>query len=280
MLFKPKQFIQPPPTLAGSAFIASEQYFHTPGTLVAMLGKGADGMPFCVDLAKMPHTLIAGTTGSGKSVMLQCILASLLTRYGPSQLQLIMIDTKRVELGPYKRIKHLPFDVAKTAKDAILQLAWACREMGARYQNIERQGKRSFDGMYTPTLIVIEELADLMLDKATKKQIESLIVRIAQLGRAAGIYLLMATQRPSVDVVTGLIKANIPGRICMTVASWRDSMVMLDQRGAEDLNGRGDCLVMIPGQRDLQRVQGEYISENNTDKLIAYWKDKRQYITR
>ena len=131
-----------------------------------------------------------------------------------------------------------------------------------------------------PTLIVIEELADLMLDKATKKQIEHLIVRIAQLGRAAGIYLLMATQRPSVDVVTGLIKANVPGRICMTVASWRDSMVMLDQRGAEDLNGRGDCLVMIPGHRDLQRVQGEYISENNTDKLIAYWKDKRQYITR
>lgn len=131
-----------------------------------------------------------------------------------------------------------------------------------------------------PTLIVIEELADLMLDKATKKQIEHLIVRIAQLGRAAGIYLLMATQRPSVDVVTGLIKANVPGRICMTVASWRDSMVMLDQRGAEDLNGRGDCLVIVPGQRDLQRVQGEYINESNTDKLIAYWKDKRQYITR
>lgn len=280
MFFKPKQFIQPPPSLAGSAFIASEQYFYTPGTLVAMLGKGADGMPFCVDLAKMPHTLIAGTTGSGKSVMLQCILASLLTRYSPSQLQLIMIDTKRVELGPYKGIKHLPFDVAKTAKDAILQLTWACREMDARYQNIERKGLRSYDGLYVPTLIVIEELADLMLDKATKKQIETLIVRIAQLGRAAGIYLLMATQRPSVDVVTGLIKANVPGRICMTVASWRDSMVMLDQRGAEDLNGRGDCFVMIPGHRDLQRVQGEYIEENKIFKLIAYWKDKRQYITR
>lgn len=118
-----------------------------------MLGKGADGMPFCVDLAKMPHTLIAGTTGSGKSVMLQCILASLLTRYSPSQLQLLMIDTKRVELGPYKGIKHMPYDVAKTAKDAILQLTRACREMDARYKNIERRGKRSFDGMYTPTQI-------------------------------------------------------------------------------------------------------------------------------
>lgn len=280
MFFKPKQFIQPPPTLAGSAFIASQKYFETPGMLVAMLGTGVDGMPFCVDLAKMPHTLIAGTTGSGKSVMLQCILSSLLTRYSPSQLQLIMIDTKRVELGPYKGIKHMPYDVAKTAKDAILQLTWACREMDARYQNIERKGLRSYAGLYVPTLVVIEELADLMLDRATKKQIEHLIVRIAQLGRAAGIYLLMATQRPSVDVVTGLIKANVPGRICMTVASWRDSMVMLEQRGAEDLNGRGDCLVMVPGHRDLQRVQGEYIAEQNTDKLIAYWKDKRQYIAR
>lgn len=290
MLFKQKHYITPDlhdidhsepanNTVPAGYCIATKDFLERSGALLSVAGT-ENGAPFYIDLASMPHTLIAGATGSGKSVMVNSIICSLLCKYSPSQLGLIMIDTKRVELTPYDGIKHLLFPVATEPDRAQLLLRWACKEMETRYSVMQRERVRTYKGLWPPLLIVIEELADLMLDRTHRKEIERLIVRIAQLGRAAGIHLLLATQRPSVDVVTGLIKANVPGRICMAVASYRDSMIMLDRKGAEELNGRGDCLIQIPGERMLHRVQGAYIADKDIDTIATHWRDKRRHIVK
>lgn len=232
-----------------------------------VLGATVDNNPLVIDIAKMPHLLIAGATGSGKSVLLHSIIGSMLYRGTPSTLQLLMIDPKQVELTAYDGLPHLVRPVITNVQIAVSVLDRVCEVMDDRYKDI-RRGITNHPRL----VIVIDELADLML--TSKKAVEPAIVRIAQLGRAAGIHLIIATQRPTVNVVTGLIKANMPARIALTMASYRDAGVM-EVSGAAKLAGRGDALFQSPDHTIAPiRFQAAYTSDADVAAIVRYWKSK------
>lgn len=246
------------------------------------IGRDIAGTPIIGDLAKMPHLLVAGQTGSGKSVMINAILTSMLYRNSPSDLKLILVDPKRVELAPYEDIPHLLTPVITEPEKCISALKWATAEMERRYTALAEIKKRNIEeyndfkkeeGM-PYIVIVIDELADLMMMAA--RDVEALIVRIAQKARAVGIHLILATQRPSVDVITGLIKANVPARIAFTTASQIDSRTIIDQMGAEKLLGRGDMLFLTSDMPKPKRVQGALIDNDETGKVTDFIRAQRE----
>jgi len=244
------------------------------------LGRDVSGAAVVADLGRMPHLLLAGATGSGKSACLNAILASLLFFHTPEELKLLLVDPKRVELTRYNRIPHLLAPVVVDTEKVIVALRWVIREMESRYEAFAKVGARSIEG-YNRTarskgqdvlpfiVVVIDELADVML--AAPDEVERTLCRIAQMARATGIHLVVATQRPSVDVVTGLIKANFPARVSFAVSSQVDSRVILDTPGAEKLLGRGDMLYMASDSPELRRVQGCWVSEEELDALVRFW---------
>ena len=243
-------------------------------TLPVGLGKDISGRAVFFDLAEMPHLLVAGTTGSGKSVMLNALLTSLLLTTDPREVKMVLIDPKRVELSYFGRIPHLITPVVTDVKKAANALGWAVSEMERRYEVLEREGVRSLDGYNarseTPmpyVVLVIDELADLMMQAAAK--VEDAVIRIAQKARAVGLHLVVATQRPSVDVITGMIKANIPSRIAFAVSSQVDSRVILDSPGAESLLGMGDMLFKPVSAARASRVQGAFISEVEVERVVC-----------
>ncbi|MCB0078249.1 MAG: DNA translocase FtsK [Anaerolineales bacterium] len=260
--------------------LVSKAFKSLDSQLAFALGRDVSGQPVAADLGRMPHLLIAGATGAGKSVCINTIIASFLFRNNPDQLKFLMIDPKMVELIPYNGIPHLIAPVVTDMERAVGALTWAMREMDRRYKLFSAAAKRNLDS-YNAMLvqqgdeplpyivIVIDELADLMMVAAD--QVERLISRIAQMARATGIHLLLATQRPSVDVVTGLIKANVPARIAFAVASQIDSRVILDTGGAEALLGRGDMLFQAPDSSKLHRLQGCFVSDHELSELVGHW---------
>ena len=246
--------------------------------LTVALGKGAGGEAGAADLAKMPHLLIAGATGSGKTVCLNAIIACLLMQNTPDELRFIMIDPKRVELTPYNSIPQLAIPVIVNAEKAIEALRWLNQEMDNRYQQLAKAGVRNIEGYNKnragkdkmPYLIlVIDELADLMM--AGFDEVEHILCRLAQLARAIGIHLIVATQRPSVDVVTGLIKANFPTRLSFAVTSQVDSRTILDSVGAEKLLGKGDMLFMPTDAAKPKRLQGCFVADAEIERLVYFW---------
>ena len=268
---------------------SSEDFRKGCGPLTMILGKDIAGRPFMADLTRMPHLLVAGATGAGKSVCLNGILLSLLYRTQPEEMRLLLVDPKRIEMAMYADEPHLIHPVVTEMSEAKNALDWAVHEMDQRYEAMARMGVRnvasynqrlaSYNGQLPPDLadleplpylvIVIDELADLMMTAA--REVETSIVRLAQLARAAGIHMILATQRPSVDVVTGLIKANFPCRISFQVTSRHDSRTILDQAGAEHLLGRGDMLFKPSGGR-LQRLHGPFLSDEEVQNVVGYWK--------
>lgn len=251
------------------------------GPLTFALGRDVSGTPTATDLSKMPHMLIAGATGSGKSIMINSLLTSLLYRNSPDEMKLILVDPKRVELGLYNDIPHLLTPVIVEPEKCISALKWAVAEMDRRYKLLAEVGNRNIteynnahkqDSM-PYIVIVIDELADLMVLAAA--DVETLIVRLAQMARAVGIHLVLATQRPSVDVITGIIKANIPARLAFSVASQVDSRTILDQMGAEKLLGKGDMLFASPEFMKPRRIQGVFISEKETKAVTDYLRTVR-----
>ncbi len=245
------------------------------------LGRDVSGRPIAADLATMPHLLIAGTTGSGKSVCVNTIIASLLMQATPDELKLVMVDPKRVELTFYNGVPHLLAPVVVDLERVVPALQWVAREMDERYRKFARDGSRNITEFNAKAVavgqkampylvVVIDELADLMM--MAPDETERVVTRLAQLARATGIHLVIATQRPSVDVVTGLIKANFPSRIAFAVASSVDSRVILDQPGAERLLGRGDMLFQAPDAATPVRMQGAYVSEMELNRLILFWR--------
>ena len=264
--------------------IASKEYKDSQSKLTFAIGKDIAGKNIVSDIAKMPHLLIAGATGSGKSVCINTIIASILYKSGPEDVKMIMIDPKIVELGIYNGIPHLFVPVVTDPRKAAGALAWAVSEMEKRYaafsehnvrdlksfnEQIER-GVSSAEKM-PQIVIIIDELADLMM--VASKEIEESIIRLAQKARAAGIHLIIATQRPSVDVITGLIKANIPSRIAFAVSSQVDSRTILDGGGAEKLLGRGDMLFSPIGMSKPLRVQGAFVSDGEIENLVEHIKN-------
>jgi S-DNA-T family DNA segregation ATPase FtsK/SpoIIIE len=260
--------------------LESEPFQKLKSTLRFTLGKDVAGMPYAADLTAMPHLLIAGTTGSGKSVCVNAILSCFLINNTPDQLRLILVDPKRVELTNYNGIPHLLAPVVTDAERVVAALQWMMREMDNRYRKFAEAGARNISD-YNARLeargqkripylvVVIDELADLMM--LAPDETERTITRLAQLARATGLHLIIATQRPSVDVLTGLIKANFPARIAFAVASGTDSRVILDQPGAERLLGRGDMLFQAPDAPAPVRLQGVYVSETEIQRLVTYW---------
>jgi len=259
----------------------SPPYQKMPSTLRLALGETVRGAPAIADLAKMPHLLIAGATGSGKSVCINAIIACLLFNNTPETLKLMLVDPKRVELVGFNGVPHLLAPVVVEMDEVVGALRWAIKEMERRYQVFAALGVRNIDGynkkVTTTTgqtlpylVIIVDELADLMMVSA--EEAERLICRLAQLARATGIHLILATQRPSTDVVTGLIKANFPARIAFAVASSIDSRVILDSVGAEKLLGRGDMLFMAPDAPAPERLQGAFVTDRELDKLVKYWR--------
>lgn len=246
--------------------------------LAVALGKDVAGKPVVADISKMPHVLIAGATGSGKSVLINSMIASVLFRAAPTEVKFILVDPKRVELSEYNNIPHLLTPVIVDLEKILSSLKWAMAEMDRRYKLFAQSGVRNISGYnemagFTSLpyiLIIIDELADLM--SFAPVEIEDAICRLAQMARATGIHLVVATQRPSVDVITGLIKANITCRIAFNVASMVDSKVIIDQPGAEKLLGRGDMLYLPPDYPKPARIQGVYVSDSELDKLIEYLK--------
>jgi S-DNA-T family DNA segregation ATPase FtsK/SpoIIIE len=246
--------------------------------LTLALGKGAGGEAVAADLSRMPHLLIAGATGSGKTVCLNSIVCCLLLHYTPNDLRFIMIDPKRVEMTPFNSIPHLATPVIVDTNKALGTLRWLNQEMDKRYQQLAADGARNIEGYNKnrsgdeklPYLVlVIDELADLMM--AGFDEVEHVLCRLAQLSRATGIHLIVATQRPSVDVVTGLIKANFPTRISFAVTSQVDSRTILDMGGAEKLLGRGDMLYMPTEAAKPKRLQGCYVSDAERERLVYFW---------
>jgi len=245
------------------------------------VGRDVAGQPVVADLASMPHLLIAGATGSGKSVCINAIIAGFLTTHTPETLRLLLVDPKMVELTSYNGIPHLLAPVVVDLERVVGVLNWATREMDRRYKIFSRLGVRNLvaynelavsrnEKIMPYIVIVIDELADLMM--MAPDEVERTVTRIAQMARATGIHLVIATQRPSVDVVTGLIKANFPARIAFAVTSQVDSRVILDTPGAERLLGRGDMLFMAPDSSKLQRLQGVFVSDRELARLVRYWK--------
>ncbi len=247
-------------------------------TLPVGLGKDISGRAVFFDLAEMPHLLVAGTTGSGKSVMLNGLLTSLLLTTDPRQVKMVLIDPKRVELSPFGRVPHLITPVVTDVKKAANALQWAVAEMERRYEVLEKMGSRSLEGynlraetQMPYVVIVIDELADLMMQAGAK--VEDSIVRLAQKARAVGIHLVVATQRPSVDVITGMIKANVPSRVAFAVSSQVDSRVIMDSGGAEFLLGMGDMLFKPVSALRPSRVQGAFISEGEVERVVGATED-------
>ena len=259
--------------------IESEPFQKIRSKLGFALGKDVAGKSIAYDLTAMPHLLIAGTTGSGKSVCVNSLLIALLMQNTPNDLRMILVDPKRVELTGYNGIPHLLSPVVVDAERVVGALQWVQREMDARYHRFSQVGARNiaeYNRKNSPTLpyllVLVDELADLMM--LAPEETERSLTRLAQLARATGIHLVLATQRPSVDVVTGLIKANFPARVAFAVASGVDSRVILDQPGAERLLGRGDMLFQAPDAAAPVRIQGVWISEPEIQRVVDYWKDQ------
>ena len=248
--------------------------------VMVALGTDVTNQPIAVDVAAMPHMLIAGSTGSGKSVALNSFLCSILFRASPQEVRLILVDPKRVELSWYDNIPHLLTPVIIESKKVVASLNWAVNEMNNRYKLLQEVGVRDIAGYNEVAghsamfhiVIVIDELADVMM--YAPAEVEEAVTRIAQMARAVGIHLVLATQRPSVDVLTGLIKANIPARIAFNVSSMTDSRVILDTPGAEKLLGKGDMLFLSPDRARPIRVQGTYVSDKEIKRLIQHIKDQ------
>ncbi|MBV1908137.1 MAG: DNA translocase FtsK 4TM domain-containing protein [Kangiellaceae bacterium] len=290
--------------------IASQEFDDSKSGLTMALGKDISGAPTVIDLIKMPHLLVAGTTGSGKSVGINAMLVSILYKSSPAEVRMIMIDPKMLELSVYEGIPHLLTPVVTDMKEAANSLRWAVAEMERRYQLMSALGVRNLAGynkkitdaikrgepildpLWKPEdsmdsqapelellpkiVIVIDELADMMM--IVGKKVEELIARIAQKARAAGIHLLLATQRPSVDVITGLIKANIPSRIAFQVSSKIDSRTILDQMGAEQLLGQGDMLYLPGGTSIPTRVHGAFVDDDEVHRVVADWKKRGEPV--
>ena len=272
--------------------IESRPFRESSSKLTIALGKTIDGLNYVADLAKMPHLLIAGTTGSGKSVGVNALIVSILYRARPDEVKFILIDPKRLELGLYEDIPHLATPIIVDPKLASRSLKWAVAEMERRYRDLAGWGVRNIDGYNTEIMrrnlikeyddkgepwkplpyivIIIDELADLMMTSG--REVEESITRLAQMARAVGIHLVLATQRPSVDVITGLIKANFPSRISFRVSSKVDSRTIIDTNGAEQLLGRGDMLFLPPGTSRLIRVHGAFIEEKEISRIVAHIK--------
>ncbi|MCP3741113.1 DNA translocase FtsK [Rossellomorea sp. BNER] len=270
-----------------SEIITSEAFRDSDSPLTAALGLDISGQPIVTDLSKMPHGLIAGATGSGKSVCINSILVSLLYKANPEELKLLLIDPKMVELAPYNRIPHLVSPVITDVKAATAALKWAVEEMERRYELFAHTGVRDItrfnelakrEGRLKNKLpyivIIIDELADLMM--MSPADVEEAICRIAQKARACGIHLIIATQRPSVDVITGLIKANVPTRIAFSVSSGVDSRTIIDSSGAERLLGKGDMLFLENGSSKPTRLQGTYVSDDEIDDIVRHAREQQE----
>jgi DNA segregation ATPase FtsK/SpoIIIE, S-DNA-T family len=288
--------------------IEAPAYQRARGLLPLALGKDLEGSPYVADLARMPHLLIAGATGSGKSVCINTIITSLIYRHSPATLRLLLVDPKMVELSMYGDLPHLRHPVVTDPEDAALALRWAVYEMGRRYELLSVNNVRSIaefnrrveegvvlrrnepvgpegdpdrwiydDGPLPFVVIVVDELADLMM--VVQSEIERPLAQLAQKARAIGIHLIVATQRPSVNVITGLIKANFSCRIGFRVSSKVDSRTILDQNGADALLGNGDMLFMPPGTSDPVRIQGAFVSTAETERLMAWYRDQERERT-
>ena len=278
--------IEVPNRLVSTVFarevIDSPEFSKSRSKISFAVGKDIGGNRIIGDIAKLPHMLIAGTTGSGKSVCMNSLIISLLYKASPDEVKLIMVDPKMVELGVYNGIPHLLIPVVTDPKKAAGALQWAVTEMMRRYRLMADAGVRDLDSFnkmavssdefekLPQVVVVIDELADLMLVAA--KEVEESICRIAQMGRAAGIHLVIATQRPSADVITGLMKANIPSRIAFAVASAMESRIILDTAGAEKLVGKGDMLYAPLGQGKPKRVQGCFITDDEVQQVVNFVK--------
>jgi S-DNA-T family DNA segregation ATPase FtsK/SpoIIIE len=272
--------------------VESKQFRESNSKLTIALGKTIDGLNYVADLAKMPHLLIAGATGAGKSVGVNSLIVSILYKARPDEVKFILVDPKRLELGLYDGIPHLATPIITDPKRAAISLKWAVSEMEKRYKDLAGWGVRNIDGFNAEVerrnfakdfddngeawktlpyiVIIIDELADLMM--VSGHDVEEAITRLAQMARAVGIHLVLATQRPSVDVITGLIKANFPSRISYRVSSKVDSRTIIDANGAEQLLGRGDMLFLPPGTSRLVRVHGAYVDETEIGKIVAHVK--------
>ncbi|MCX7020140.1 MAG: DNA translocase FtsK [Candidatus Sumerlaeota bacterium] len=274
--------------------LATDTFRNHPSPLAFALGKTISGEPYVCDLATMPHLLIAGTTGSGKSVCLNSVICSILFRKQPNEVKFIMIDPKRVELNVYSDIPHLLAPVVCDARKAATALAWATEQMDERYKRLASLGVRNIDGYnaivqsrenhpkaaglqldYMPhIIIVVDELADLML--IARNEVEDSVIRLAQMSRSVGMHLIIATQRPSVNIITGIIKANFPCRVAFQVSSKVDSRTILDMNGAEALLGRGDMLFSAAGTSKPIRLQGCYVSDQEVERIADYVRQQQQ----
>ena len=264
--------------------IESSLFKNSASNITVALGKDIAGNPVVMDLAAMPHLLIAGATGSGKSVCINSIITSLLYKASPAQVKLILIDPKMVELSHYNGIPHLLAPVVTEPRKATAVLNWVVQEMTNRYKEFARTGVKDIHRYnqvkqlenskeYLPQIVVvIDELSDLMM--VSPAEVEDAICRLAQMARASGIHLVVATQRPSVDVITGIIKANIPSRISFAVSSQVDSRTILDMAGAEKLTGKGDMLYYPAGEQKPIRVQGALVQEEEIERVVSFIKSQ------
>ncbi|TRZ96423.1 DNA translocase FtsK [bacterium] len=262
--------------------LSSKEFKDSESRLTLSLGKDIAGQPIVAFLDDMPHLLIAGTTGAGKTVCVNSLILSMLFRATPNELKFLMIDPKMVELAPFNGLPHLLCPVVNDAKKASLALGWVVNEMEERYRLLAKVGARNIDSYNIKQenipyiVVIIDEFADLM--NVARDQIESTITRLAQLSRAVGIHLILATQRPSVDVITGVIKANLPARISFKVASKVDSRTVLDMNGADKLLGKGDMLFLRPGESKLIRIQGTLVSDKEIEKVVDFIKSQAEPV--
>ena len=257
-----------------SEIISSDNFYKKEIKLPIALGKSISGSPIIADLTSMPHLLVAGTTGSGKSVCINTIISSLLYKHSPDHCKFILIDPKMLELSSYEGIPHLLSPVITDAKKATSALSWTVKEMENRYKLMTSEGVRNIDGynqkhkLKMPYIVVVvDEMSDLML--ISGKEIENYVQKLSAMARAAGIHIIMATQRPSVDVITGTIKANFPTRISFQVSSKIDSKTILGEQGAEQLLGKGDMLFMSSANK-IFRIHGPYVSEGEIEKITSF----------
>ena len=263
-----------------SEILSNNDFFKKDIKLPIALGKNISGSPIIGDLASMPHLLIAGTTGSGKSVCINTIILSLLYRHTPEKCKFILIDPKMLELSTYEGIPHLLCPVITEAKKAASVLGWVVKEMESRYRLMTREGVRNIEGYNSKhklpmpfIVVIVDEMSDLML--VAGKEIENYIQKLSQMARAAGIHIIMATQRPSVDVITGTIKANFPTRISFQVTSKIDSRTILGEQGAEQLLGKGDMLFMTSANKMI-RIHAPYVSENEIEKVNNHLRSQEE----